>query len=40
MVGSSFRYDYKFGDVIQFIPIQGGKLERCLGTVYGYLVLA
>jgi hypothetical protein len=40
MAGSSFSYDYGLGDILQFILIQGGKLERCLGTIYGYLVLA
>jgi hypothetical protein len=39
-VGSSFRSDYMLYDILQFIPIQGGKLVRLLGTVYGYLVLA
>jgi hypothetical protein len=39
MVGSSFSYDYRFGDILQFIPTQGGKLERRLAIIYGYLVL-
>jgi hypothetical protein len=40
MVGDSFSYDYRLGNILQFIPIRGGKLERHLGTIYGYLVLA
>jgi hypothetical protein len=40
LVGSSFSKDYRLCDIFQFIPIQGGKLERRLGTIYVYLLLA
>jgi hypothetical protein len=38
-IGSSFRDDYKLGDILQFIPIQGGMLYRLLSTSMGTLCL-
>jgi hypothetical protein len=37
MVGSSFSDDYILGDILQFIPIRGGKLYGPLRTSMGTL---
>jgi hypothetical protein len=39
MVGSSFRDDYRLGDILQFIHIRGGKLYGLLSTSMGNLCL-
>jgi hypothetical protein len=39
MVGSSFSDDYRLGDILQFIPIRGGKLYGLIGTSMGTLCL-
>jgi hypothetical protein len=38
-VGNSFSWDYRFCDILQFIPIRGGKLYGLLGTFMGALFL-
>jgi hypothetical protein len=39
MVGSSFINDYRLGDILQFIPIRGGKLYGPLSTSMDTLCL-
>jgi hypothetical protein len=39
MVGSNFSYDYRLGDILQFIPIGGGKLYGLFSTSIGTLCL-
>jgi hypothetical protein len=39
MVDSSFSYDYMLGNILQFIPIRGGKLYGLLSTFMGNLCL-
>jgi hypothetical protein len=39
MVGSSFSDDYRLGDILQFIPIRGGKLYGLICTSMGTLCL-
>jgi hypothetical protein len=37
--GSSLSVDYRLGDILQFIPIRGGKLYGLLSTSMGTLCL-
>jgi hypothetical protein len=39
MVGNTFSYDYRLGDILQFIPISGSKLYGLLSMAMGTLCL-